>query len=85
MGFEYNTSYTGYSFSRGARGRVVNVVDLKSLASLTTATSDFLSAKSLQLAYGTFVDLLRCPSVPERMYSGKPEVFLYQSSLEVAI
>jgi hypothetical protein len=34
--------------------------------------------EAIQLAYGTSVVLLRCPSVPEKMHGRTPEVFLHQ-------
>jgi hypothetical protein len=41
--------------------------------------------EAIQLAYGTSMVLLRCPFVPEIMHGRAPEVFLHQSSWNVAI
>jgi hypothetical protein len=68
---------------RGVRGRVVKVVDYKSLAPHRCGLESrqglwILSCKeAIQLAYGTSVVLLRCPFMPEIMHGRASEVFLH--------
>ena len=75
---------TFISLIRDIHGWVVRVIDLELLAphwfgfeshqGLLILSCD----KSIQLAYGTSVVLLRCPLVPGIMQGEAPEVFLHQ-------
>jgi hypothetical protein len=75
---------TVYLKIRGPPGRVVKTVDFKPLAPHRCGFESQLGLwilsceEAIQLAYGTSVVLLRCPTVPEIMQGRVPEVFLHQ-------
>jgi hypothetical protein len=79
-----NNETLNYLMKRGVRGRVVKVVDFKSLAPHRCGFNSqkglwILSCEeAIQLAYGTSVVRLRCPFVPEIMHGRAPEFFLHQ-------
>jgi hypothetical protein len=76
-----------YTHAGGLRGRVVKVVDLRSLVPHRCRFDphlgrNLLCEEAIQLAYGRSLVLPGCPLMPEIMPGGAPGVFLHQYKLE---